>query len=291
MWDNPRLLNLATATTLALAGFLMVNLGVRAAVSAKAFPLRVVTITSPLENVSRDALHTALNGRELGNFFGADLRKVRDWVEEMPWVRRAAVRRVWPDRLEITIDEHRAIARWSVTEREARPEEFRLVNSHGELFNAAYRGASSLPRFSGPEGASAEVTQQYARLVPLLDSLGLQIQLIQLSARLAWQIRASDGLAIELGRDEVGSTAQSRLARFVAVYPHTVGKLSRRLNYVDLRYPQGFALRVPDVERLEQERVDQDRRIREPANERVPIAPVDRPRNVEGLRVAQGDKA
>jgi cell division protein FtsQ len=44
---------------------------------------------------------------------------------------------------------------------------------------------------------------------------------------------------------------RERLARFVQVYPLTLGRLSRRLDYVDLRYPNGFALRVPEILRTE----------------------------------------
>ena len=38
-----------------------------------------------------------------------------------------------------------------------------------------------------------------------------------------------------------------RLSRFVALYEQTLGRLKRRLEYVDLRYPNGFALRVPEI--------------------------------------------
>ena len=42
-----------------------------------------------------------------------------------------------------------------------------------------------------------------------------------------------------LGRDP--DLAEQRLQRFVEVYPKT-----KASDYVDLRYPNGFALRVPD---------------------------------------------
>jgi cell division protein FtsQ len=48
-----------------------------------------------------------------------------------------------------------------------------------------------------------------------------------------------------LGRDADG--AETRLARFVEAYPATLGRIARRHEYVDLRYPNGFALRVPDI--------------------------------------------
>jgi cell division protein FtsQ len=40
---------------------------------------------------------------------------------------------------------------------------------------------------------------------------------------------------------------EARLARFVAAYERTVGRLGRRIEYVDLRYPGGFAVRIPEL--------------------------------------------
>ena len=55
---------------------------------------------------------------------------------------------------------------------------------------------------------------------------------------------AQGTLTVELGRDE----PDARLARFVLVQPRTLGRLARagtRVDYVDLRYRNGFAARVP----------------------------------------------
>jgi cell division protein FtsQ len=75
----------------------------------------------------------------------------------------------------------------------------------------------------------------------------LDVVEIAMSDRGGWRIRAMSDqgpLTLELGRDD----AQARLARFVAAYSRTVGVLARqgtRIEYVDLRYRNGFAARVP----------------------------------------------
>jgi cell division protein FtsQ len=65
-----------------------------------------------------------------------------------------------------------------------------------------------------------------------------------LTQRFAWQLRLAGGLDLMLGRD--ADLAEERLRRFVGVYETTLKKMSRRHEYVDLRYPNGFALRVPE---------------------------------------------
>lgn len=267
MWNNTRLLNLIATALFVLAGFVAIQQLVVAAVNSPFFPLRQVAVRGSLEFVEREQLAEALAGRPLGNFFAADLELVREWIEDIPWVRHASVRRAWPDTLEVTIEEHRALARWS---------DKRYVNTAGELFSAdgarpeALARLAALPRFGGPAGTEAEVTRRFHRFAEITRPLATEIAGLSLSARYAWELRLSDGLTIELGREPAKDGArdarepardalEERLGRFVRTYPETLAKLSRRLNYVDLRYPGGFALRVPDIEKLEEERQREER--------------------------------
>jgi cell division protein FtsQ len=81
----------------------------------------------------------------------------------------------------------------------------------------------------------------------LVAPLGVEPAQVALSARYAWQVRLSNGVVLELGRDDSRSPVEERLARFVAAYPRIAASLNRPLDYVDLRYPNGFAIRVPDL--------------------------------------------
>jgi cell division protein FtsQ len=107
--------------------------------------------------------------------------------------------------------------------------------------------AVRLPQFAGPGGSAAELTRRYAEFRQALAPLELEPRQVLLSPRYAWQLRLSNGLTLELGRDQLREPVLERLARFVTFYPQTLGSLNRRLDYVDLRYPNGFALRVPEI--------------------------------------------
>jgi len=193
------------------------------------FPLTRVDLKGNFEKTSKAELEAALP-RISGNFFAADLAEVRARVERLPWVRHVAVRRVWPGRLEISIEEHVALARWG---------DDALVNTHGERFPGKTQEA--LPTFIGPAGTQAEVARRYARFSAIVAPLGTRIERVALSARHAWQLRLGNGLHLALGRD--ADLAEERLRRFVEVYP----TVNNKNEYVDLRYPNGFAVRVPDL--------------------------------------------
>jgi cell division protein FtsQ len=194
------------------------------------FPVNAVEIKGPLKNTTRAEIEAALP-RAAGNFFAVDLAEVRAGVERLPWVRHVAVRRVWPGRLEVAVEEHVALARWG---------DDALVNLQGEKFYARTR--ESLPSFVAPAGSAAEVARRYRRFSEIVAPLGTRVERVVLSARHAWQLRLANGVHVMLGRD--GDLAEERLRKFVEAYPGTFA--GKKYEYVDLRYPNGFALRLPD---------------------------------------------
>lgn len=260
MWDNPRLMNAVSNALFAFAALLVAGFALRAVVNSSAFPLRSLTVLAAgsdaaPRHVGYAQAARALEGRIAGTFFSVDLVGLRVLFETIPWVRRAEVRRRWPDRLEVRIEEHRPLARWGL-ESEARGEG-RLVNVQGELFSvpaadlAGEPGLAALPRFAGPAGSEREVARAWGEFRALLAPIELEPREVSLSPRYAWQLRLSNGLAVQIGRDGERESAGERLARFVSAYPQTLARLARRLEYVDLRYPNGFALRVPGIEKLD----------------------------------------
>jgi cell division protein FtsQ len=142
-------------------------------------------------------------------------------------VRGVGIRREFPDRLVVRLEEHSALARWNGNA---------LVNTYGEVFDA--QSEQMLPAFIGQDGDSREISERYAALGEQLRPLGLGIAQIALSPRHAWQLHLSNGMVLELGREEM----EQRLARFVEVYPYSLAALEGSVRYVDLRYRNGFAL-------------------------------------------------
>jgi cell division protein FtsQ len=239
VWDNPRLLNLAAGVLCAVAVAGALAGAAVLAMRSPAFALRSIRVVGDVQHVTVPRVIDALQGRVRGTFFSVDIDAIRALFETLPWVRHAEVRRLWPDGLEVRLEEHVPLARWG-QERDGR-----LVNTHGEPFPGGVAGA--LPRFSGPTGSEAMVTLRYAEFRGVLAPLGVEPRSVLLSARYAWQLELSNGVTVKLGRDREKDDVAERLARFVAVYPYTVGKAARRVEYVDLRYPNGFAVRAADA--------------------------------------------
>jgi cell division protein FtsQ len=232
MWDNAAALN-RSANLLHGAAALLIFYGcIHYVVHLPVFPLRDIRVIGDVGHVTNEQV-AAVIARELrGNFFTVDLAQAREAFEKLPWVRKVNVRRQWPDRLEVTVEEHQPLARWGSTA---------LVNAHGEVFEAAI--SSKLPVFFGPEGTAVEVVARYAEFDRLLAPIGRKVALITLSARRAWQLRLDDGMVLQLGRENL----EARLAGFVSAYQRTVARLPQPPSHVDLRYSNGFAVRTPGL--------------------------------------------
>lgn len=230
MWDKPQVLNWIANFLFALAVVMLLYATLFIVVHLPIFPLREVRVDGQLQHVTREQLKLIVDRHLNGNFFTVDLVKARDAFEKLPWARKVSVRRRWPDRLEVVIEEHRELARWGT---------IALVNTHGELFHAA--SDSDLPVFYGPGDGVQEVARQYAAYARILNGTGIRITQLVLSPRRAWQFSTEQGMVVELGREQM----ETRLQKFAEVYQTTLSGLGVKLAYADLRYPNGFAVRKP----------------------------------------------
>jgi cell division protein FtsQ len=180
-----------------------------------------------------------------GTFFTVDLDATRGAFEAVPWVRRATVRREFPNRLGVTLQEHQAAAYWG-------PESgSQLLNSFGEVFEANVDEVhrSDLPRLLGPDGESDQILGMYRTLAPLFDPLDAEVAQLELTGRGSWRVQLGSGAVVELGRGTPEEITE-RIERFVKTVPTVARQYGRgadALESADLRYPTGFALKLRGV--------------------------------------------
>jgi cell division protein FtsQ len=226
------IVNAAASSLFGLAAVLAVYLLWSLATRLPVFELSEVRVSSALTRVTRQEIEDVVQRELRGNFLTVDLAAAAAAFQKLTWVRRVDVRRQWPAALEVAIEEHVTLARWGSNA---------LVNTHGEVF--AGKQGGQLPLFFGPEGMAREITIQYRYFVRSLEAIGAVPVQVRVSPRRAWQVKLDNGLTLELGREQV----EARLARFVGAYDRTLGRLGQRIEHVDLRYGNGFAVRMPGL--------------------------------------------
>lgn len=243
MWHDVRMLN---ATASALMGLLVLSLlgsGLWWVAQRPMFTLKVIRVEgvgeTQLRHVNRSTVRTTAVPRIKGNFFTANLDSVRQAFEAVPWVRKASVRREWPNKLIVTIEEHQPLGTWG--------EDGRLLSINGDVFTANLAEAEEdgeLPEFAGPEGSEKEVVARYRELLDWFKPASLKPEAVQLSNRYAWTVKLNNGMTVELGREQSRTTLKDRVDRLLGIYPQLVNRLQDKIESVDMRYPNGLALKA-----------------------------------------------
>ena len=179
-----------------------------------------------------------------GNFFSVRLEDVKRGFESMPWVRHANVRRVWPNGLIVSIEEQKPFATWGGESSST------LMNSHGELFAGRVSEVMDDKRlldFSGPDDAGKEVMSLYEKANNWFKPWNTEVVSLALTERYAWHVKLSNGMKVEFGRDEESSDrnlTEERIARLFKYWPQVQEKWGNRIDAVDLRYANGFAVHL-----------------------------------------------
>jgi cell division protein FtsQ len=242
-----RLMNGVAAVVFALALIALVVAAVKWATRSPVFTIRALSLDASLVRTNVASVRANALPRLTGNFFSVDLDATRAAFESVPWVRRAVVRRVWPNRLAVTLEEHQPAALWQGLERGHE----RLVNSFGEVFEANLGDVEdeALPTLAGPDARSAQVLAMWRRLVPVLAPLDTPLDALRLSARGSWRAELDSGAEIELGRG-IDDEVIARAERLVRTLPSVVGRFGdapRALVHADLRHPDGYAIKLAGI--------------------------------------------
>jgi len=224
---------LAAAVACALAAALLWT------VQRPRFDFQRIEVVGQLRHVSRAAIRAAIAGRLRGNFFTMRLAESRAAFEAIPWVASASVRRVWPDRLVVTLVERRAVGVWS---------DGRVVSDAGQLFDVNPAEAEldgPQVEFSGPPGLAADAVAKLGSFRDALRALPATLAAIDISNRASWSLRTQSGQTLDLGRDDPPGSVQARLDAIAANYPLVLAQMSGPPGHIDARYNNGFAATRP----------------------------------------------
>ncbi len=193
--------------------------------------LSQVSVSGRFQRVSPVEVEQAVKARvrDMG-LISVDLGAVQRAVEQLPWVDSATVERRWPRALSIRVVEQVPAARWGANG---------LLNTRGELFISEARHIPpELPRLSGPHGSEAEVARRYLAAQGQLIEAGMRLTAVRLDPRGAWEFDLDNGITVRLGRRQV----DERFQRFVTAGVHQIATHANDINYIDMRYTNGFAI-------------------------------------------------
>ncbi|MCL1886335.1 MAG: cell division protein FtsQ/DivIB [Betaproteobacteria bacterium] len=250
MWHDVRLLNGIANMFLTIFVVIVLVGGFLWFAQKPFFSLKIIEVQEvekkPLKHVNALTIRSVALPRIKGNFFSVNLDAVREAFKAVPWVRDVTVRRKWPNGLVVSIEEHKPLGTWG--------DDGRLLSVKGDVFTvnlAEAEDEGNLLKFYGPEGSEKEVVARYEELRREFATINLELVLLELSDRYAWRTTLNNGMTVRFGREQGSNTMRDKMGRLLAVYPKLAAQLKNGIRGIDLRYPNGLALKadglVPDV--------------------------------------------
>lgn len=193
-------------------------------------PISTIRVLGELSTVNQQAVQKQLTPYSTGLFLSVDIGAVRHALEALPWIASAEVSRIWPDQLQVIVQEELPVARWG---------EEALLSTQGHLFSVInVQAYAHLPRLSGPKNAQQRVMQQYLTFSQALRPLGYSIKQLEMRERGSWFVTTQTGLQLLFGRDHL----VEKMRRFATVHEQELKQQINTIERVDLRYANGLAV-------------------------------------------------
>lgn len=150
-------------------------------------------------------------------------------TSKLAWIQTTKIRKVWPNKIQVTVKEHVPLAYWRDNE---------IITALGLVIKPEKLPQIDLPRLLGPIGTNNVVLEQFRLVSQVLALSDLQIQMLELEERGAWNVHFTQGLLVKLGRDAI----LERLQRFMAVYKSDLSGRIKNVELVDARYSHGVSV-------------------------------------------------
>ncbi|MBT8435402.1 MAG: FtsQ-type POTRA domain-containing protein, partial [Gammaproteobacteria bacterium] len=75
-------------------------------------PIRTIQLSGAFKNLDQEEVESTLQQYLGQGFFSFDIHHLQQTLHDNSWTQLVSVRRIWPDKLGITIEEKKPVARW-----------------------------------------------------------------------------------------------------------------------------------------------------------------------------------
>ena len=215
---------------LASAGVAWVYAGM---IAQERWPIRWLEIDGPFERVSAEQVRARLTPLVKGSFFTVEPGFMRETAGEMAWVSAVAVKKSWPDTIQVTIHEYTPVAHWINGQ---------LLAANGQQFTVpAADEIQGLPWLHSPDDQLDLVFENWLKFDDALLHIGQQIERLSLDPRGSWSARLSGGTEVRFGKGDIFKNLDMLVSAWAGLMQ---GQALPPVS-IDLRYTNGFAVLWP----------------------------------------------
>jgi len=190
-----------------------------------------IQYVNEMKRVSPDELRGISTKIYDEGFLQINLSDIKEEIGQVNWVKSVSLERRWPDQINILIEEEDIIGWWNKDS---------IINSKGNLFSLDEQSLpGGLIEFYGPTGQHAIVYEKYLLFAEELTTRGILIEKVTLDFKGSWIVTIRPNIALRLGKENIGE----RFDRFLMIWDESLLDNLAVIEYIDLRYTEGFSVK------------------------------------------------
>lgn len=191
------------------------------------------------EKTTLESLNTQINLKRTDSILKVDLRTLKNKIEDLPWVEKAELKRVYfPNVLQISIKEKEIVALYQTNGK------YYPVDKFGKVIQADYIPNKPLLIIVG-DGAPEKFID-LIKIITTSPELFGRIKAAVLHARRRWDLVFDDfhnGITVKMPEEDFAK-AWKKLIKIHNKH----GIFKRKLTFIDLRYPDKVVVNISDDE-------------------------------------------
>ena len=219
--------------------------------------VRVVKVEGQLADSEAAQIRRRIGQALKGRLLTMDVAQLRARVMELSWPDEVSVRKVWPDTIVVRVARRTVVARWA---------DAGYLTPAGEIVSTP-NGPLDVPAFDCALSSPREAMEVYRYLQGMAADAGLAIEHVSENEIGEWKFAFTEpgarfagappgnrpgddvtatgalpgagGPTVMLGADRL----RERMQRFLVAWSRFLGHRAAAVDYVDLRYSSGIAVR------------------------------------------------
>jgi cell division protein FtsQ len=216
---------------------------------AAGFPIASVSLSGE-RHVSRTDIFAAAGVNDRASLLFLDVETARARLQAIPWIAEATVRKLYPDRLQITLTEREPFALWQVDGK------ISIVGADGTVIGPLNDQTFATLPFVVGRGAAAKA-KTFLGILDRYPALREQVRAFILVADRRWNLKLGNGIDVRLPERNVEAALDT-----LAALDRDKSLLTRDITAVDLRLPDRVSVRLSDDAARAREALSGDRKIK-----------------------------
>ena len=192
-------------------------------------PIRTIQLVGSFEYLDQREVESDLQAYIGQGFFSLDIHQLQQTLKDRAWTDSVSVRRIWPDRIRVVVREKKPVARW---------DDEHLLSTSAKVYLADTGDFAHLPRVNAANHQPGWALAQFHRLQRRFEAVDERVVSLRVDSRGAFDLELINGLQIKLGRDDI----DRKIDRLVTIYQQQILPRRERIERLDLRYSNGFAV-------------------------------------------------